>query len=903
MSGGGKTSSTTSNRVTISEKVMEVIKTIKEIAGNSSDEEIHAMLKECGMDPNETAQRLLAQDPFLEVKRKRDKRKENLNNKDISDAKWRTGPQGRGGRGGKGNFPPRNTNDAGDARMSNAGKENGVIQGTESKPLPSVSSSLRGVATVSSKVTPRRVPEVPMRSGANTTKKPAVSNANELGSALIPPPPPVTAKAPPSEVKTGHEQSTPSSDHVASPVSVLGVYSSASDPILVPSLDARLPGTVGTIKCEVGSQRTGNESSPLIPSENKFSGTQDINNHLQLNKVVSHDVMKSDLSSSISEKASPEIENSLMHGKMPSKSHTLERNQSSESAHSAPSSRPSSNYGSRSQQVIGSQKVGPSKEWKPKPTNPSPGPSSAVVGTSELGPVTAAAGTKLLPALGALVSEESNPTLQEKLDELHLTHNQQVIIPDHLQVPEAERTGLSFGSFHADFGVRRSYNIVYDAEKSSPLSESSQEIEEIDEEPCISNQVDSSTAPRDYSDHPQSPKIVPDNLSLVEADASSSTVCEYGEPRPETTTPLGGPPYSVHTVPNYNIGLMPPILGTQFAPFDSSEPQARDASRLPSFVVQQPFDPSASYYTQFYRPSTDGDGRFSPFHTPGAANKYNGNIALLSSQTGQAQESGNSLVLSTAGPTPLATQAAGIMQSSLGVTQQPVPVFRQPSGVHVPHYPPNYIPYNQYFSPFYVPPQTIHHYLTNPAYPQQPPTGSVYSTPTAAAPGVKYSLSQYKPVTNTSNSTHVGIPSAYAPYSSSPTGYSPTPVATTSNSTGSEDLSASQYKENNVYVPGQQSEGSALWIPAPGRDISALQASSFYNLSPQGQHVTFAPTQANHGAFTGIYHPTQTMAATAAHPLLHQSQTMVPGGDMAAPPAGVYQQPQHAQMNWSNNYS
>jgi hypothetical protein len=54
-----------------------MIQNIKETtAGNYSEDEIIAMLHECNMDPDETAQRLLLQDPFHEVKKKRDKRKE-----------------------------------------------------------------------------------------------------------------------------------------------------------------------------------------------------------------------------------------------------------------------------------------------------------------------------------------------------------------------------------------------------------------------------------------------------------------------------------------------------------------------------------------------------------------------------------------------------------------------------------------------------------------------------------------------------------------------------------------------------------------------------------------------------------------------------------------------------------
>ena len=42
----------------------KVVQDLKEVVGNS-EEEIYAMLKECNMDPNETAQRLLNQGTFL----------------------------------------------------------------------------------------------------------------------------------------------------------------------------------------------------------------------------------------------------------------------------------------------------------------------------------------------------------------------------------------------------------------------------------------------------------------------------------------------------------------------------------------------------------------------------------------------------------------------------------------------------------------------------------------------------------------------------------------------------------------------------------------------------------------------------------------------------------------------
>ncbi|KAI7748464.1 hypothetical protein M8C21_005060 [Ambrosia artemisiifolia] len=63
-------------RVSIPNNVRKMIHNIKEITGKHSDDEIYAMLKDCCMDPNETAQKLLLQDPFHEVKRKGHRKKE-----------------------------------------------------------------------------------------------------------------------------------------------------------------------------------------------------------------------------------------------------------------------------------------------------------------------------------------------------------------------------------------------------------------------------------------------------------------------------------------------------------------------------------------------------------------------------------------------------------------------------------------------------------------------------------------------------------------------------------------------------------------------------------------------------------------------------------------------------------
>lgn len=104
---------------------------------------------------------------------------------------------------------------------------------------------------------------------------------------------------------------------------------------------------------------------------------------------------------------------------------------------------------------------------------------------------------------------------------------------------------------------------------------------------------------------------------------------------------------------------------------------------------------------------------------------------------------------------------------------------------------------------------------------------------------------------------------------------------------------------NSQVVLIKQSEGSGVWIPATGSDISVMPVNSFYGLSPQAQHLAFTPGQPGHCVCGGMYHPAQTLAAAGVHPLLQQSQAMA---GAVEGPAGPYQQPQRAQMNWANNY-
>ncbi|KAL3646147.1 hypothetical protein CASFOL_011327 [Castilleja foliolosa] len=882
------------SRVSIPSGVKKTIENIKEITGQShSEDEIYAMLRECSMDPNETTQKLLLLDTFHEVKRKRDRRKENLN-KEPAEPKWKPGPQARANRVGRGNYSSRHiSQDAGGGRNLAAVKEtassNLAEKGT-GKALLATSQDITKKDTSSFASSPTTVvsngpsgitsPSINVINENHATAVEGVnkSNASVIGSIQ-------NTNASGAKDKMQHQmlELSNSSASIPSPPDA-GFCFTSSDTVPLPSQDLQFSVAVGTVQREVGTK-------PL-----------DVN--LTESKSATAKTCLMGMNSLKSVIAASEVGITNLEQKMPNDFEGVGKNQHLESTQTASSavSRPSSNYNNRSQ-VIGSQK-GSGKEWKPKSTNSNifQGGTTAGSGSSDVLSVSVGSHSEQQTTHVVLASKEANLELQTKLEETHISDSQHVIIPNHLHVPEVEKLGFCFGSFDASFGLDMNQNGVPGIEKSPQLSESSEPIDGPTKDLQLSNQsalVAAEDTEVKYPDHPHSPPQEPEIFSSSEVEATAATISpDYREPKPEVAP--GSHQHPVVNTSNYSYGFMPPILGGQPAPLESSESQARDASRLPGIVMPQSFDP-ASYYAQFYRSGLDSDGRVSPFHSAGAVNKYNGNAALVSAQTSQPQEGGVPMVLPTASQTPLVTQAAGVMQSSINPTHQPLPVFRQPTGVHLPHYPPNYIPYGPYFSPFYVPPPAIHQFLSNGAFPQQPQPGGLYPT---AAPGTntKYSVSQYKQGSNTGSSTHIGVPGNYGPYGLSMPNYNSGSATATVTSTTNEDNVATQAKENNVYVSGQQNEGSGgVWYTTPGPDISTLQASSFYNL-PQGQ-LAFAPSQPGHGPFAGVFHPGQAMAAANVHPLLQQSQAITNNPvDMVRPAASVYQQSQHTQLNWPSNY-
>ena len=111
-------------------------------------------------------------------------------------------------------------------------------------------------------------------------------------------------------------------------------------------------------------------------------------------------------------------------------------------------------------------------------------PISGVIGTPTSGIRASEASISSPQSSGFANLEDQTTKLQEKLEDLYVRDDQHVIIPNHLQVPEVDRTGISFGSFGTGFATNVSSSFANDEcdENYTPLPDASREAEESNEE-------------------------------------------------------------------------------------------------------------------------------------------------------------------------------------------------------------------------------------------------------------------------------------------------------------------------------------------------------------------------------------------------------------------------------------
>ncbi|KAK1440198.1 hypothetical protein QVD17_06023 [Tagetes erecta] len=211
---------------------LNMIHDIIEIAGKHSVEDVYTMLKECNLDANEAAQRLLYIDTFHVVKKKHDRRKTMVGDA-SQENKVTRGNLWRGDKGGRGAFYVSKVfEDVGGGRNVSSGKEYGVNNRLEKVLRPTLPSHIGKENNV----------DHVLNSCANVNGTPAVSNGSH-----------------------NHKLSSELSAEVAS---------SASDHVVVSSQNTKHICAVGTIKCEIVKRYDSNESNARTPAGVKSSAGQ-----------------------------------------------------------------------------------------------------------------------------------------------------------------------------------------------------------------------------------------------------------------------------------------------------------------------------------------------------------------------------------------------------------------------------------------------------------------------------------------------------------------------------------------------------------------------------------------------------------------------------------------------------
>ncbi|KAF7814076.1 GBF-interacting protein 1-like isoform X1 [Senna tora] len=835
----------------LSAKVRKTIQSIKEIVGDHSDADIYVALKETDMDPNETTQKLLNQDTFHEVKRRRERKKE---------------PQSVGHKGSA--YPQRQSENVGQGMKFHPPSDHNIRRRSYTQnTLPGISREFRVVrdnrvnhivnkevnspslqcTSSNNEQLNLNTSEKGLSAGSGNQRSFGVNNSSQAsngphfsharhsdtvsnGSDRI-----SAADEKQSVILNGArrvQQNKTNNVHqnsatLASNSSAVGVYSSSTDPVHVPSPDSRSPGVVGAIRREVGAVGVRRQASDNSVKQSSDSGSSYAN--------------------SLTRKDGTSANSFQSYGATSKTLQFSQTNVTETSFNGMPVGRPflNNHYNSRShQQPEGHQRVSqPNKEWKPKSSQKSSS-NPGVIGT---------------PKKTAEISkdiESSTEMLQDKLSQVSICENQNVIIAPHIRVPETDRCQLTFGTIGTELDSSRyqsKFQSIGTTEKSNEESPARLALESSDDV-SGSKLVD----------------FVDDQVGNtgLESPASGAASEQQLADQKESLSP--------QNLENYaDIGLVRDN-GPSYVPSETQQQQ--DSHDMPGFsVCDQAYDPPAGYDIPYFRPTMDEAVRAQSLPSP---------------QEGLSSHAANSIPAST-----------------IAMVQQQTPVAQMYPQVHVSHFA-NLMPFRQFLSPVYVPPLAMPGYSSNPPYPH-PSNGNSYVLMPGGgshlnANSLKYGLQQFKPVPS-------GSPTAFGNFTN-PAGYAMNAPGVVGGATTLEDSSRIKYKDN-LYVPNPQAETSEIWIQNP-RELPGMQSAPYFNMAGQTPHAAaYIPSHTGHASFNaavaqsshmqypGMYHAAPQPAAMASPH--HLGPAMANNVGVAAAPGaqvGAYQQPQLGHVNWTTNF-
>ncbi|XP_062233347.1 uncharacterized protein LOC133930669 isoform X2 [Phragmites australis] len=851
MAGGGGGGARASDRARARPATIQsTIQSIKEVVGGHSDADIFDALRESNMDPNETAQKLLNQDPFHEVKRKRDKKKESAGQKSFADSTTQVEQNSQWMKPHTQMIENDQRRTPNQVQMSGPSREFRVVRDNrfqhgvvESRPelghkgSPNVPMSDRSGAVVQS----GRNRLTATTSEGQITQQNAKHNYNSDTQVRRDAQGTAQKHAKPYFKNSQNEQHIP-----------------ASDPAHVPSNVRAAGGNVGPVRRQVGvvnstRQLAGRPSSQLHVPGGSYANIQ----RGSFTPAGASGRHSAYVSRNIQPNQRPDT---VFHGRSAGRSFVA---QNVNRYHQGPTSN--------------QKAIQPTKEWKPK--------SIKKLCTTD-------ADNSIADVVSPSASNTENDNAQDanilsdKISQANLHEMEHVIIPEHLRVPEYEQTKLRFGSFTSGFDADQiPASTSPDFEQPEHVQDPVQQVgeedsliaghDEEDEQARSSQHLSTSTAdislpPSEDSDRMNGQVENDDGLGLVQSD-----------------TPIG---------PADGESTQITSTLTAFSTYGHEDPNMHSNNEAQLYGLVEP-----NVHSQVLASSSQGY----PSENPEAANavqvfrmpESNVHSQVLPSTS----EALNPQIVSS---NPVAMSAHQQHMSQQQAAAQMYPPM------HVQHFP-NFMPYRQLYSPVYVPPMPMPNYSTNVPYPSngnnylQMPGGGSHLT----AGGMKYGVSQYKPVP-AGNPSGYGNYTHPAGFTISSPGVIGAAVGVDDvNRMKYKDnniyASTPQVETSDIWIQ-TPTEIPTLQCP-PYYNLSGQAAPGAFVPNPANASFN-ATAQSSHAQFPSLYHPQQPPSIVSPHPMVHQQVPSAIGPNVGvgvaapAPQVGAYQQPQLGHMNWRPSF-
>uniref|UniRef100_A0A0A9E5T7 Uncharacterized protein n=1 Tax=Arundo donax TaxID=35708 RepID=A0A0A9E5T7_ARUDO len=169
---------------------------------------------------------------------------------------------------------------------------------------------------------------------------------------------------------------------------------------------------------------------------------------------------------------------------------------------------PSSQYHHKLQNYVSNTKVSPHLEWKPKSISSSSMNHEVSVAPS-----------------GASSPVDSNQVevagLSKKLSQANVSEHEHVIIPDHIRVPDSERTHLIFGTFESEFNPKASVTTSHTVMTKEDLKDHSPSSLT-----ALNSIISTDVPPNDKTDHAFSHSPLPQSDFVISVSEHQQSLTE-----------------------------------------------------------------------------------------------------------------------------------------------------------------------------------------------------------------------------------------------------------------------------------------------------------------------------------------------------------------------------------------